>query len=162
MQVLVVRAGLTLNPGQMADLVLAWRQVVGLLGMIPRDRPMLDDQALVFRLPSPAEPAAPVGAPAELKAPGTVVRAGGKAAPAGKTAGKVGASKTAASAVGKGAAGRKAAAHIGKAAAGRGGKTLATTPGKKAAMPAGGKASAGRKLGAGKKAGAGKTGRRQR
>jgi len=54
MQVLVSRAGLTLNPGQMADLVLAWRQMVGLLGLIPRDRPMLDDQALVFRLPPPA------------------------------------------------------------------------------------------------------------
>ena len=54
MQVLVSRAGLTLNPGQMADLVLAWRQMVGLLGLIPRDRPLLDDQAFVFRLPPPA------------------------------------------------------------------------------------------------------------
>jgi hypothetical protein len=53
MQVLVSRAGLTLNPGQMADLVLAWRQMVGLLKLIPRARPMLDDQAFVFRLPSP-------------------------------------------------------------------------------------------------------------
>ncbi len=59
MQVLVSRAGLTLNPGQMADLVLAWRQMVGLLGLIPRDRPLLDDQAFVFRLPPPAGAAEP-------------------------------------------------------------------------------------------------------
>ena len=59
MQVLVSRAGLTLNPGQMADLVLAWRQVVGLMGLIPRDRPLADDQAFVFRLPPPAAPAKP-------------------------------------------------------------------------------------------------------
>jgi hypothetical protein len=53
MQVLVARAGLTLNPGQMADLVLGWRQVVGLMGLISRDRPLVDDQAFVFRLPPP-------------------------------------------------------------------------------------------------------------
>ncbi len=62
MQVLVARAGLTLNPGQMADLVLAWRQMVGLLGLIPRDRPLLDDQAFVFRLPPPVAAVAPPGA----------------------------------------------------------------------------------------------------
>ena len=55
MQVLVSRAGLTLNPGQMADLVLAWRQVVALLASIPRDRPLADDQAFVFRLPPPPD-----------------------------------------------------------------------------------------------------------
>jgi hypothetical protein len=54
MQTLVSRAGLSLNPGQMADLVLAWRQVAGLLALIPRDRPMTDDQAYVFRLSPPA------------------------------------------------------------------------------------------------------------
>jgi len=63
MQVLIARAGLTLNPGQIADLVLAWRQIVGLLGLIPRDRPLLDDQAFVFRLPPPAAPTQPVAAP---------------------------------------------------------------------------------------------------
>jgi hypothetical protein len=62
MQVLVSRAGLTLNPGQMADLVLAWRQVVGLLALIPRDRPLADDQAFVFRLPPPADSAKPTQA----------------------------------------------------------------------------------------------------
>lgn len=54
MQAMVARAGLTLNPGQMADLVLAWRQLAGLIAMIPRDRPLADDQAYVFRLPPPA------------------------------------------------------------------------------------------------------------
>jgi hypothetical protein len=76
MQVLVSRAGLTLNPGQMADLVLAWRQVVGLLAMIPRDRPLSDDQAFVFRLPPPAASAKPAAA----------VRPRPAASPAGKKA----------------------------------------------------------------------------
>ncbi len=31
MQLLLSRAGLVLNPGQVADLVLAWRQVAGLI-----------------------------------------------------------------------------------------------------------------------------------
>ena len=31
MQILISRSGLVLNPGQMADLVLAWRQVAGLM-----------------------------------------------------------------------------------------------------------------------------------
>ena len=54
---LVAQAGLALNAGQMADLALAWRQLVGLLARIPRDRPLLDDQAYVFRLPAPVVPA---------------------------------------------------------------------------------------------------------
>ncbi len=62
MQVLVSRAGLTLNPGQMADLVLAWRQVVGLMALIPRDRRMADDQAFVFRLSPPVDSAKPTQA----------------------------------------------------------------------------------------------------
>ena len=62
MQVLVARAGLVLNPGQMADLVLVWRQLAGLIASIPRDRPLLDDQAFVFRLPPPEAAARPVGA----------------------------------------------------------------------------------------------------
>ena len=53
MERLVAQAGLTLNAGQMADLVLAWRQMVGLVARIPRNRPLLDDQAYVFRLPPP-------------------------------------------------------------------------------------------------------------
>jgi hypothetical protein len=53
MQILISRAGLVLNPGQMADLVLAWRQVAGLIASIPQERKLADDMALTFRLPSP-------------------------------------------------------------------------------------------------------------
>lgn len=64
MQLLVSRAGLVLNPGQVADLVLAWRQVAGLIDSIPHDRPLADDMALTFRLPPPARvPTAVVPAP---------------------------------------------------------------------------------------------------
>lgn len=67
-QILISRAGLVLNPGQVADLVLAWRQVAGLIASIPRDRPLIDDMALTFRLTPPA-PDAP--APRMAKAPKT-------------------------------------------------------------------------------------------
>ena len=63
MQVLIARAGLTPNPGQVADLVLAWRQIVALLGLIPRDRPLADDQAFVFRVPPPAASAKAAATP---------------------------------------------------------------------------------------------------
>jgi len=63
MDLLVARTGLTLNPGQMADLVLAWRQLAGLIAAIPHTSALADDQAYVFRLsspqtasPSPAKP----------------------------------------------------------------------------------------------------------
>ena len=61
MQLLVSRAGLVLNPGQVADLVLAWRQVASLIASIPHDRPLANDMAYAFRLPSPvgARPATP-------------------------------------------------------------------------------------------------------
>ncbi len=54
MQLLLSRAGLALNPGQIADLVLAWRQVAGLITLIPHDRPLVDDMSLVFRLVPPS------------------------------------------------------------------------------------------------------------
>ena len=54
MQLLLSRAGLILNPGQVADLVLAWRQVEGLIASLRHDRPLADDMALTFRLPSPS------------------------------------------------------------------------------------------------------------
>lgn len=62
MQALLAPTGLVLNSGQMADLVLAWRQVAGLIAAIPRDRPLADDMACVFRVPPPPapEPARPV------------------------------------------------------------------------------------------------------
>lgn len=53
MEQMVSRAGLVLNPGQMADLVLAWRQIVQLIGLIPRERALADDLATHFRLPPP-------------------------------------------------------------------------------------------------------------
>ena len=74
---LVARAGLELNPGQLADLVLVWRQLAGLVATIPRARPLLDDQAFVFRLPPP--PAAPAH---------TLAQAKSKAAPAPSAAGR--------------------------------------------------------------------------
>ncbi len=70
MQLLLSRAGLVLNPGQVADLVLAWRQVAGLIASIPHDRPLVDDMALVFRLPPPAEAQRPAAvAPPKKTAP---------------------------------------------------------------------------------------------
>jgi len=63
-QILVSRAGLVLNPGQVADLVLAWRQVAGLIGAMHRDRRMADDMALVFRLPPPMAEGASADKPA--------------------------------------------------------------------------------------------------
>ena len=55
MELLVARAGLSLNPGQMADLVLIWRQMAGLISSVPRKRPLADDAAFAFRLPTPAK-----------------------------------------------------------------------------------------------------------
>lgn len=111
MQLLLSRAGLALNPGQIADLVLAWRQVAGLITMIPHDRPLSDDMSLVFRLAPPpggtgggsgevvqAKPAAgqkrgtgPVRAAAKRKAKAKV-----KAAPAKKRTARRPAAKSAA------------------------------------------------------------------
>jgi hypothetical protein len=114
MQVLIARAGLTLNPGQVADLVLAWRQIVGLLALIPRDRPLADDQAFVFRLPPPAASAAKAVAP---RPPPTVRKT---AAP---TARKVPGGGKKAAATGKQAArAGKKAARTAKVAAPRGAK----------------------------------------
>ena len=71
MERMVAQAGLTLNAGQMADLALGWRQMVGLLARIPRDRALLDDQAFVFRLappaPAPAQKTRATAKPATAK-----------------------------------------------------------------------------------------------
>jgi hypothetical protein len=54
MEQLVARAGLALNPGQLADLVLTWRQMAVLIAAIPRGRPLADDFSFVFRpIPPP-------------------------------------------------------------------------------------------------------------
>jgi hypothetical protein len=60
MQILVSRSGLVLNPGQVADLVLAWRQIAGLIASMPRERPLADDMALTFRVPSSAAEVRPI------------------------------------------------------------------------------------------------------
>ncbi len=91
---MISRAGLVLNHGQIGDLVLAWRQVVQLSALIPRDRPLADDFSVVFRLPPPqprkraaaksrAAPLAKAGAAkARAKKPSTPKRpAGRKTAP---------------------------------------------------------------------------------
>jgi len=74
MQLLLSRAGLVLNPGQVADLVLAWRQVAGLIAAIPHDRPLADDMALTFRLSPPAG-AVVTAAPGLRKAPAPIRKA---------------------------------------------------------------------------------------
>ncbi len=78
MQILISRSGLVLNPGQMADLVLAWRQVAGLIAALPQGRPLTDDMAYSFRLQpavSNAGTAAPPGPAAEAAARPRVVAA---------------------------------------------------------------------------------------
>jgi hypothetical protein len=67
-QILISRTGLVLNPGQVADLVLAWRQVAGIIAVMQRDRPLADDMAVTFRLPPP-EPAAAPAPPRKKAAP---------------------------------------------------------------------------------------------
>jgi hypothetical protein len=120
MQVLIARAGLTPNPGQVADLVLAWRQIVGLLGLIPRDRPLLDDQAFVFRVPppAPAKPAASDKPAATPRQPPSTARK--TAAPAGKKALPRPAKKTPARTA------KKAAPHTRKTSPPRAAKKAAT------------------------------------
>ena len=83
MQLLLSRAGLVLNPGQVADLVLAWRQVAGLIATISHDRPLADDMALAFRLTPPASTggSAPRARPAAKPRPKAKAKAKGKAAP---------------------------------------------------------------------------------
>jgi hypothetical protein len=83
MQILVSRAGLVLNPGQVADLVLAWRQVAGLIAGLPHDRPLADDMAYSFRLPPPVAAApASIAAPASGQAAARPRPGPAKAAPA--------------------------------------------------------------------------------
>ena len=88
-QSLIARAGLALNPGQVADLVLGWRQVATLIAEMPRDRGFQDDMALAFRLPPPRPPM--IVAPAEIKVgpPPSRKQAGPKAAAASTPARRV-------------------------------------------------------------------------
>lgn len=103
-QILISRTGLVLNPGQVADLVLAWRQVAGLIADLDRARPFADDMALVFRLPPPAAEAAkparaaPRAATAKAKPQGTQMPSAPKKAEPMKAASKKAAPKKAATA----------------------------------------------------------------
>ena len=86
MEFLVTRTGLTLNAGQMADLVLAWRQLSTLIATIPREAKLADDCAFVFRLPPPAA--------AQARKPAAVRRAAPKEAATKPPAAKAPTAKT--------------------------------------------------------------------
>lgn len=82
LQGLVARAGLELNPGQLADLVLVWRQLSGLVGQLPRERALRDDLAFAFRLtPPPADATSMAGKPPRRAAPPKPAPRAAKAAP---------------------------------------------------------------------------------
>ena len=89
MEFLVTRTGLTLNAGQMADLVLAWRQVSALIATIPRETTPADDCAFAFRLRPPVvspprKPARPSAPKTEAPKAAAPVRAAAATAPAAK------------------------------------------------------------------------------
>ncbi|HUN39411.1 MAG TPA: hypothetical protein VMU81_03900 [Acetobacteraceae bacterium] len=113
MQILISRSGLVLNPGQMADLVLAWRQVAGLIAAIPQGRKLADDMALTFRLSPPADAG---GKPPTVRTPPpqakTVAKPGRSIPkPARKTAAPKAAGKPASPAKAQAKAKRKAPAR---------------------------------------------------
>jgi len=86
MQILISRSGLVLNPGQMADLVLAWRQVAGLIAGIPQGRPLVDDAAYGFRLAPPgSQAAAPKPSPKPAAKAAAKPQSRGKPAAAAKS-----------------------------------------------------------------------------
>jgi hypothetical protein len=93
MQLLLSRAGLMLNPGQVADLVLAWRQVAGLIISLPRDRPLADDMALTFRLPPPIGASAAAAPAVQPKAPAKRKKSAAPAPRVSKPKGKAAAAK---------------------------------------------------------------------
>jgi hypothetical protein len=105
MQILISRSGLVLNPGQMADLVLAWRQVAGLIAALPQGRPLADDMAYSFRLPPTT--AAPAKAPAKPRATPAEARSRNK--PQGKPEGTPQSGKPKSRPTGKSTAARRRA-----------------------------------------------------
>ena len=82
MELLISRTGMSLNAGQMADLVLAWRQVSAIAATIPRRAVPADDFAFAFRLPPPGS------GPAARSKPGLAKSALAKPALAKPTTGK--------------------------------------------------------------------------
>jgi len=77
---LIRRAGLTLNAGQKADLAVAFQHLVTLAAKLPRARPFTDEPAFVFHPPA-QEPAPPEGQAATRKPPAKAAKPGAKAAP---------------------------------------------------------------------------------
>jgi hypothetical protein len=84
MEFLVTRTGLTLNAGQLADLVLAWRQLSALIATIPRETKPADDCAFAFRLPPPAAVRATKPAGLRRTAPKATAKTTAARAPAAK------------------------------------------------------------------------------
>lgn len=81
---LLRRAGLTLDAGQKADLAVSFQHLVTLAAMLPRERPLSDEPAFVFH-PGAADPLPPPAAPARrpeaAKPARTAARGAAKPAP---------------------------------------------------------------------------------
>lgn len=92
---LIRRAGLTLNAGQKADLAVSFQHLVTLAAKLPRARPLSDEPAFVFHPPMSARAAPEAGKPppaARAKAaPKPAPRPKPKAKPATKPPTKLGA-----------------------------------------------------------------------
>ena len=65
---MIRRAGLTLNAGQKADLAVSFQHLVTLAARLPRERPLTDEPAFTFHPPLPAAPE-PAKAEKPAKAP---------------------------------------------------------------------------------------------
>jgi hypothetical protein len=67
---LIRRAGLSLDAGQKADLAVSYQHLVTLAATIPRERPLADEPAFVFHpgpAPRPPPPAVPAPSPKAAK-----------------------------------------------------------------------------------------------
>jgi nucleoid-associated protein YgaU len=86
---LIRRAGLTLNAGQKADLAVSFQHLVTLASKLPRSRPFADEPAFVFHPPLPAPGAAPTGqAEPARKSPAVPARPARAGKPAARPAAK--------------------------------------------------------------------------
>jgi hypothetical protein len=82
LDLLVRRAGLTLNAGQKADLAVAFQHLLALAACLPRRRPLADEPAFVFHPPlSPPGPEPGQGAARTAARTPTKTAAKPKAAP---------------------------------------------------------------------------------
>lgn len=81
---LIRRAGLTLDAGQRADLAVSFQHLVTLAATIPRERPLADEPAFVFHpAPSSSPPTPAVPASSQMAAK-PAARPAAKAEPAAK------------------------------------------------------------------------------